>query len=101
MQFECRAPLSVIACGLPCGGSRWMESSIDRILHTRYATRLAGDLSAPYPRTELSRTEFATFRNDADGQQTRSNHSASLPTSDSRTCSRRDRPCAVSPMSLL
>lgn len=34
---------------LPCGGSRWLKSSIDRILHTRYATRLVAALSTLPP----------------------------------------------------
>jgi hypothetical protein len=34
---------------LPCGGSRWLKSSVDRILHTRYAQRLKDALLSDPP----------------------------------------------------
>lgn len=52
---------------LPCGGSRWLKSSIDRILHTRYATRLAVALptAAELPPTTPERSGVGLVRNDA------------------------------------
>lgn len=54
---------------LPCGGSRWLKSSIDRILHTRYATRLAVALSAlPSEAAEQPHATHDSPTQHADGQ---------------------------------
>jgi hypothetical protein len=50
---------------MPCGGSRWLKSSIDRILHSRYATRLAASLPTLAPTPDPPSTGLGTLKNNA------------------------------------
>lgn len=43
---EIAALLNAEGVPLPAGGTRWLKSSVDRLLHTLYARKLLEELSA-------------------------------------------------------
>jgi len=77
---------------MPGGGSRWLKSSIDRILHTKYAQRLAAELSAVPPTGEAF-SPGSECGSDGIGGAALSDSPTGTPNSHGRTnaCCRVDR----------
>lgn len=48
------AALNAAAIPTPAGGKRWLRSSVDRVLHTRYASEFAAQLPGPGVRPPLA-----------------------------------------------